>query len=69
MYEWSLYNGSIIVHFESMKRISNGRPKSSHFHNEMDIRNGKTFIVCGLCKQSGHNRRSCQNRNKVDKTM
>ena len=43
MYEWPLYNGSIIMPFESMKRISNGRPKSSHLHNEMDIRKWQDF--------------------------
>ena len=66
LYEWPPYDGPIIVPFESMKRASSGRPKSSHLHNEMDVREGKTSITCGLCKQSGHNRRSCQNSNRID---
>ena len=32
---------------ESMKRTSRGHPKSTHLHNEMDVRKGKTTITCG----------------------
>ena len=39
--------------------------KSTRLHNEMDIREGKTKIKCGLCKQQGHNRRSCKSRNQL----
>ena len=46
-----------------MKRTSLECPKSTRLHNEMDVREGKTNITCGLSKQPGHNRRSCQNRN------
>ena len=55
--------GPVIVLADSMKRVSGGRPKSTHLHNEMDVREGKTLVTCGLCKQSGHNRRSCPNKN------
>ena len=48
---------------DSMKRVSDGRPKSTRLHNEMDVRKGKTSATCGLCKQSGHNRRFCPNKN------
>ena len=63
--EWPFYDGPTIVPFESMKRIGSRRPKSTHLHNEMDVRERKTTITCGLCKQPGHNRRSCKNRNQV----
>ena len=63
--EWPLYDGPTIVPPESMKHIVSGRPKSTHLHNEMEVREGKTTITCGLCKQSGHNRRSFNNRNQV----
>ena len=63
--EWYLYDGPTIVPYESMKHISSGRPKSTRLHNKMDVREGKTTITCGLCKQLGHNRRSCDNRNQV----
>ena len=48
--EWPLYDGPTIVPHELMKRIGNGRPKSIRLHNEMDVREGKTTIICGLCK-------------------
>ena len=57
-YEWSPYDGPTIVPFESMKRTSHGRPKSTRLNNEMGIREEKTTITCGFCKQPGHKRRS-----------
>ena len=63
--EWPLYDGPIIIPPESMKCIVSGRPKSTCLHNEMDVRKGKSSITCGLCKQPGHNRHSCKNRNQV----
>ena len=62
-YEWPPYVGPVIVPADSMKRVSGGRPKSTRLHNEMDVREGKTSVTCGLCKQSGHNCRSCPNKN------
>ena len=62
----SPYDGPTIVPFKSMKHTSHGCSKSTHLHNEMDVREGKTTITCGLCKHPGHNRRSCQNMNEVD---
>ena len=63
--EWPLYDGPTTVPPKSMKRIGSRRSKSTRLHNEMDVREGKTTITCGLCKQSGHNRWSCKNRNQV----
>ena len=54
-YEWSPYDGSTIVPSKSMKRTSRRLPKSTCLHNEMDVRDGKTTITCGLCKQLVHN--------------
>ena len=62
---WPLYDGPAIVPLELMKCIGSGRPKLTRFHNEMDVREGKTTITYGLCKQLGHNRQSCKNRNQV----
>ena len=63
--EWPLYDGPTIVPPKSMKRIGSGRPKSTRLHHEMDVREGKTTITYGLCKQLGYNRRSCKNTNQV----
>ena len=60
-----MYDGPIIVPSELMKRIGSGRPKSTRLNNEMDVREGKTTITGGLCKQTGHNHCSCKNRNQV----
>ena len=48
-----------------MKHIDSGRPKSTQLHNEIDVKEGKTTITCGLCKQPGHNQGSSKNRNQV----
>ena len=58
-----MYDGPTIVPSQSMKFIGSRRPQLTRFHNEMDFREGKTTITCGLCRQPGHNRRSCKNRN------
>ena len=63
--EWPFYDGPTIILPESMKRIGNGRPKSTRLHNEMDVRKGKTTITCGLYKQPSHNQWSCKNKNQV----
>ena len=63
--EWPLYDGPTIGPPESMQCMGSGCPKSTRLHNEMDVREGITSITCGLCKQPGHNRRSCKNRNQV----
>ena len=44
MYEWHPYDGLSVVHFELMKRVSNGRPKSSHLHNEIDIERARLLL-------------------------
>ena len=36
---------------ESMKRASSGRPKSSHLHNEMDVRKGKLLLHVGYANK------------------
>ncbi|KAL6343506.1 hypothetical protein AAG906_024871 [Vitis piasezkii] len=65
--DWPQYNGPIIVPSDSMKRLTSGRPKSSCLHNEMNARKTRTPQTCGLCKQLGHNRRSCPNRETNDR--
>ena len=63
--EWPIYDSPTIRPPESMQRMGSGRPKSTQLHSEMDVREGITSITCELCKQLGHNRRSCKNKNQV----
>ena len=63
--ELPLYDGPTIISPEPMKRMGSERPKSTRLHNEMEVRERKKNIICGLCKQPGYNRRSCKNRNQV----
>ena len=65
--KWPQYNGLIIVPLDSMKCLTSGQPKSSRLHNEMDARKIRTPQTCGLCKQLGHNRCSCPNRETNDR--
>ena len=46
-----------------MKRVTSGQPKYTRLHDEIDVRECKTSVTCGLCKQSGHNCHSCPNKN------
>ena len=48
--KWPLYDVPTIIPPESMKRIGSGCPKSTRFHNEMDVKEGKITITCGLFK-------------------
>ena len=66
--DWPQYNGAVIVPFDSMKHATSGRPKSSRLHSEMDAKEAKTQKTCGLCKQLGHNRRSCPTRGTHDRS-
>ena len=62
---WPTYNGPTLIPDENMRRNIKGRPKSTHIHNEMDARDGgHKPLACGLCGNTGHNRRSCPNRNQ-----
>ncbi|KAL6318599.1 hypothetical protein AAG906_000677 [Vitis piasezkii] len=54
--EWPQYNGPIIVPSDSMKRLTSDGCKET-----------RTPQTCGLCKQSGHNRHSCPNRETNDR--
>lgn len=49
--------------------MSSAQPHSSFLHNEMNVRERKTSIICGFYKQSGHNQYSCQNKNKGDQGL
>ncbi|XP_061336960.1 uncharacterized protein LOC133284025 [Gastrolobium bilobum] len=54
--------GPVVIPNNNMLRAK-GRPKSTRIRNEMDeVETISSRRLCGLCKQHGHNRRSCPNR-------
>lgn len=40
-------------------RNKKGRPRSTRL---MDIKEGRNAYLCGICKQSGHNRKKCPSK-------
>ena len=46
----------------SLKRSEKGRPRSTRLRNEMDIKEGRTLIRCGICRVQGHDRRKCPSK-------
>ncbi|CAH1440539.1 unnamed protein product [Lactuca virosa] len=43
-------------------RNKKGRPRSTRLRNGMDIKEGRKANHCGICKQSGHNRKKCPSK-------
>ncbi|KAL6545271.1 hypothetical protein OROGR_009145 [Orobanche gracilis] len=43
-------------------RNKKGRPRSTRLRNEMDTKEGRKANLCGICKQSGHNRIGCPSK-------
>ncbi|XP_042755359.1 uncharacterized protein LOC111916331 [Lactuca sativa] len=43
-------------------RNKKGRPRSTRLRNGMDIKEGKNGYLCGICRQSGHNRKKCPSK-------
>ena len=60
---WPPYNGPRIHPNPQLKRTEKGRPKSTRFLNEMDMREMRGPKHCGLCRGEGHSRRQCPHRN------
>ena len=46
----------------SLKRLEKGQSRFTRLRNEMDIKEGRTLIRCGICKTQGHDRRKCPSR-------
>ncbi|KAL6523564.1 hypothetical protein OROGR_017167 [Orobanche gracilis] len=46
-------------------RNKKGRSRSTRLRNEMDTKEGRKANLCGICKQSGHNRIGCPSKIKI----
>lgn len=47
-----------------LKRTEKGRPRSTRLRNGMDIKEGGKPNRCGICKQSGHNQKTCPSKHR-----
>ncbi|RYR79953.1 hypothetical protein Ahy_A01g004746 [Arachis hypogaea] len=56
---WPVYQGPRHIPNPHLKRVSKGRPKITHFLNEMDMRNMRGPRCCRLCRGKGHSRSRC----------
>ncbi|XVF56380.1 hypothetical protein PTKIN_Ptkin06aG0115800 [Pterospermum kingtungense] len=57
---WPEPNIPQLVPDPARRRSKKGRPQSTRIRTEMDINEGRTSTRYGLCKQPGHDRRTCQ---------
>ena len=58
---WTPYTGPRIVANVLHKR-GQGRPKSTRIRNEMDESVRRYVKSCSLCRQTGHNKKTCPSR-------
>ena len=54
---WPPYNGPVIRPNPQLKRNMKRQPRSTHFLNEMDMREIRGPKQCGLCRDEGHSRK------------
>ncbi|XP_072094176.1 uncharacterized protein [Arachis hypogaea] len=59
---WPPYDGPTVVPDLNMRRAREGRPRSTRIHNTMDETDTSRPKRYGLCRQTGHTRRSCPQR-------
>ncbi|KAL4579442.1 hypothetical protein LXL04_015590 [Taraxacum kok-saghyz] len=57
--------GELLPNLELL-RNKKGRPRSTRLRNRMDIKEQRSANLCGICKQSGHNRKKCPSKPKSD---
>ncbi|RYR32095.1 uncharacterized protein LOC107610206 [Arachis ipaensis] len=59
---WPVYHGPRFVGNPFLRRVSKGRPRMTHFLNEMDTRMLRGPMRCKQCGAEGHSRSRCRQR-------
>ncbi|RYR28446.1 hypothetical protein Ahy_B01g052575 [Arachis hypogaea] len=57
---WPAYNGPRFIPNPILRRVGKGRPKMTHFLNEMDTRMLRRPRRCTICGAEGHSRGRCR---------
>ena len=60
---WATYDGPKIIPHPSRRRDPTSGCPTKRIHNEMDVSRKRQNNHCGICKEQGHDRRKCPNRN------
>lgn len=61
---WPTYNGLKIIPNPELRRQEKGRLMTSRIRLDMDITDETMQKRCGICRQVGHFRNSCPNKEK-----
>ncbi|KAF1899419.1 hypothetical protein Lal_00019547 [Lupinus albus] len=61
---WPPYSGPTFIPNPLMRRNQTTRPKTTRIYNEMDDYPLEAIKKCGLCRTEGHNRKTCQFKNR-----
>ncbi|RYR15025.1 hypothetical protein Ahy_B04g071761 [Arachis hypogaea] len=59
---WNRYEGAKVIANCTLRRATKGRPKSTHYLNEMDSREMRGPRRCTICGREGHSRSRCPQR-------
>ncbi|XP_025670199.1 uncharacterized protein [Arachis hypogaea] len=59
---WHRYERAKVIANWTLRRVMKGRPKSTHYLNEMDSRDMRGPRRCTICGREGHSRSRCPQR-------
>lgn len=57
---WPAYNGPRFIPNPYLRQVTKGRPRMTHFLNEMDTQMLRRPRRCTLCGAEGHSRSRCR---------